>query len=445
MECSRPITLLFLVPFLTLALASKSAHKETDEEYWKRREHEAQVIAKATYVPDPFSVTNAFNAAVRKDLDKSKNKTRRGLSGSVGTNTCYATNPIDRCWRCRADWAENRQRLANCAKGFGRKAYGGGKKSEIYVVTDSSDEDMENPKPGTLRWGVIQEKPLWIIFSSDMTIVLKQELIVTSWKTIDGRGARVEIAHGAGITIQFVSNVIIHGLHIHHIQSENGGIIRDSVIHEGLRTQSDGDGITIFGASNVWIDHMTMSHGADGLVDVIYGSTGVTISNSYFTEHDKVILCGADKRHTMDAFMQVTIAFNHFGHKCKQRMPRVRYGFVHVVNNDYTEWGISAIGGSDHPTIISQGNRYTANPDIGPKEVTHRDYAAEWEWKSWNWTTEGDVFRNGAFFRKSGVRSSLELTKNYSRFDVFRAKPGTFVTRLTRFVGALSCKVGEPC
>ncbi|ONK66451.1 uncharacterized protein A4U43_C06F8170 [Asparagus officinalis] len=425
------ISFVFSVSFLAFVIG------ETDEEYWRRREIQAQEIARATYVPDPFSVTSSFNAAVHKSMDK--NSTRRGL---LKGGSCKATNPIDRCFRCRANWAEDRQRLANCGKGFGRKAYGGGKKSEIYVVTDDSDDDMENPKEGTLRWGVIQDKPLWIIFERDMVISLKEELIINSWKTIDGRGAKVEIAHGAGITIQFVTNVIIHNIHIHHIVSKEGGIIRDSLTHMGLRTQSDGDGISIFGASNVWLDHLTMSNCDDGLIDVIWASTGVTVSNCYFTEHDKVMLLGADKAHQNDSVMQVTVAFNRFGAKCRQRMPRGRYGFVHIVNNDYNEWGLSAIGGSEHPTMISQGNRYSAG---FIKAVCHRDYAAEWEWKEWNWTSEGDIFLNGAYFNASGVSSSSDVTKNFSRYDVFKAKPGTFVRRLTRHVGALNCKVGEPC
>lgn len=74
----------------------------------------------------------------------------------------------------------------------------GGKAGEIYVVTDSSD-DTSDPKPGTLRYGVIQKEPLWIIFAKSMTIRLHQELIVQSDKTIDGRGVNVHIANGAGI------------------------------------------------------------------------------------------------------------------------------------------------------------------------------------------------------------------------------------------------------
>lgn len=65
----------------------------------------------------------------------------------------------------------------------------------------------------------------------------------------------------------------------------------------------------------------------------------------------------------------MTIAFNHFGVQLIQRMPRCRHGYFHLVNNDYTEWQMYAIGGSADPTIISQGNRYTAPNDPSSKEV----------------------------------------------------------------------------
>jgi pectate lyase len=48
---------------------------------------------------------------------------------------------------------------------------------------------------------------------------------------------------------------------------------------------------------------------------------------------------------------------------------RCRWGFFHVVNNDYTHWLMYAVGGSKNPTIISQGNRYIAPPNLSAKEV----------------------------------------------------------------------------
>ncbi|GMH27606.1 hypothetical protein Nepgr_029449 [Nepenthes gracilis] len=363
-------------------------------------------------------------------LDLSRNNsTRRSLAAKGYRGPCIASNPIDRCWRCNRNWERNRRRLADCAIGFGRGTYGG-KYGRTYVVTDNSDNDMVNPKPGTIRHAVIQEEPLWIIFARPMVIRLNQELIMTSDKTIDGRGTNVHIAGGAGITIQFVENVIIHGIHLHDIVPGNGGMIRDSVSHYGFRTRSDGDAISVFGSSRVWLDHLSLTRAADGLIDIVQGSTAITISNCHMTHHNEVFLFGATNSYSEDRKMQITVAFNHFGKGLVQRMPRCRWGFFHVVNNDYTHWQMYAIGGSQHPTIISQGNRFIAPPDINAKEVTKRE-ASESEWRSWTWRSENDLFLNGAYFRESGS----PLTSNPYQKNMISAFPGKYVGQLTRFAG----------
>lgn len=234
--------------------------------------------------------------------------------------SCGTGNPIDDCWRCNADWEKNRKQLANCAIGFRKQAIGG-TDGKIYVVTDSGD-DAVNIKPGTLRYGVIQNEPLWVIFARDMVIKLKQELMMNSFKTIDGRGSSVHIAGGPCITIQYVTNIIIHGIIIHDCKQGGNAYVRDTPQHYGWRTLSDGDGVSIFGGSHIWIDHCSLSNCNDGLIDAIHGSTAITISNNYMTHHDKVMLLGHSDTYTQDKNMQVTIAFNHFGEGLVQRMPR---------------------------------------------------------------------------------------------------------------------------
>ncbi|XP_048137070.1 pectate lyase-like [Rhodamnia argentea] len=430
--------LLFFLSFAVLVPSIRANIGEFDE-YWEKRAEEARKEALDAYDPYPEAVTSYFNAKVDKAV-KGSNSTRRQL-GHKYTGPCLASNPIDRCWRCKKNWARNRQRLADCVLGFGRKTRGG-KYGRYYVVTNPSDNDMVNPKPGTLRHAVIQKGRLWIVFARSMIIRLNQELIMTSDKTIDGRGVNVHIAYGAGITIQFIKNVIIHGIRIHHIVRGSGGLVRDAVDHVGLRTESDGDGISIFGSSNVWIDHVSMWACSDGLIDAIQGSTAITISNCHFTKHNEVMLFGASDGYSQDQIMQITVAFNHFGKGLVQRMPRCRWGFFHVVNNDYTHWLMYAIGGSQHPTIISQGNRFIAPPNAAAKEVTKRDYATEGQWKNWLWKSEGDLMLNGAFFTTSGNRRAR---LPFSRRDMIKAKPGSYVRRLTRFSGAISCRVGRPC
>lgn len=216
------------------------------------------------------------------------NGSRRGLTRKhPNKGPCKATNPIDSCWRCDPNWEKNRKKLADCALGFGRGTTGG-KDGKIYVVSDPSDNDLVNPKPGTLRHAAIQKEPLWIIFKHSMTIKLKAELLLTDHKTIDARGANVHVSGGAQITLQYVKNIIIHGLHVHDNKPVSGGLMRDSMSHFGQRSTSDGDGISLFGASHIWIDHISMWNCFDGLIDVVAGSTAVTISNCHMTHQDHV-------------------------------------------------------------------------------------------------------------------------------------------------------------
>ncbi|CAO2824516.1 unnamed protein product [Amaranthus hypochondriacus] len=358
----------------------------------------------------------------------------------LGNPSCGTGNSIDDCWRCDSNWHKNRKRLADCAIGFGRNATGG-RDGQFYVVTDPTDNDAVNPKSGTLRHAVIQTEPLWIIFKNDMVITLTQELIMNSHKTIDGRGANVHIANGACFTIQYITNIIIHGIRIHDCKPTGNAMVRSSPSHYGLRGIADGDGISIFGSSHIWIDHNSISNCADGLIDVVMESTAITISNNHFTKHDVVMLLGHSDSYVNDKVMQVTVAYNHFGEGLVQRMPWIRFGTLHVVNNDYTHWEKYAIGGSQGPTIYSQGNKYHASTNYPyAKEVTMRMTSKE-NWKNWNWRSEGDLFLNGAFFTTSGSGADFSHTKAYN----LAAKPSSLVANMTAGAGALKCHPGQHC
>ncbi|KAI4342611.1 hypothetical protein MLD38_027217 [Melastoma candidum] len=330
----------------------------------------------------------------------------------LGFFSCGTGNPIDDCWRCDPNWQKNRKRLADCGIGFGRNAVGG-RDGRFYVVTDPSDHDPVNPRPGTLRHAVIQDQPLWIVFKRDMVITLKQELIMNSFKTIDGRGANVHIANGACITIQFVTNVIIHGLHIHDCKPTGNAMVRSSPSHYGWRTMADGDAISIFGSSHIWVDHNSLSNCADGLVDAIMGSTAITISNNHMTHHNEVMLLGHSDSYTRDKAMQVTIAYNHFGQGTHPENAQVQ----------------------------ARGNRYAAPTNPFAKEVTKRVDTEENRWKSWNWRSEGDLLLNGAYFTPSGAGASA----SYARASSLGAKSSSMVGSITSSAGPLGCRRGRQC
>ncbi|RDX75130.1 putative pectate lyase 3, partial [Mucuna pruriens] len=135
------------------------------------------------------------------------------------------------------------------------------------MVIDNSDDDMVNPKPRPLRFVIVQQGPLWIIFKRNMIIKLRQELLISSNKTIEDRGANVQIKNDGDLTMQYVNNVIIHEICINKIVPKDGGMIRDSYTHFGLRIKSNEDALSIFGTSNIWIDHVFLFDSTNGLID----------------------------------------------------------------------------------------------------------------------------------------------------------------------------------
>ncbi|KAL4334517.1 hypothetical protein GQ457_07G014830 [Hibiscus cannabinus] len=52
-----------------------------------------------------------------------------------------------------------------------------------------------SPTLGTLR------EPVWIMFDQDMVISRREQLIVNSYKTMDGRGHDIQIVNGPCITL----------------------------------------------------------------------------------------------------------------------------------------------------------------------------------------------------------------------------------------------------
>ncbi|KAG5622930.1 hypothetical protein H5410_008148 [Solanum commersonii] len=415
-------------------LASKSTQVTKREskngwQNWKWRSSKDKFLNGAYFIPSGYGTTNPYY---------SKAQSFPVADGSMPHKNGLL-NVIDSCWRWKGDWSSNRKALADCAIGFGSSTIGG-KYGDIYIVTDSSDDPI-NPKPGTLRYGAIQSEPLWIIFKRDMILTLKNELMVNSYKTIDGRGAKVEISNGPCITLDYVTNVIIHGISIHDCKPGKKGMVRSSPEHVGERLGSDGDAISVFTSSNVWIDHCYLARATDGLLDVIHASTAVTISNNYFTEHDKVMLLGHNDEYTADRNMKVTVVYNHFGRELVQRMPRVRHGYAHVANNYYDQWLMYAIGGSADPTIFSEGNYFIAPDKAYNKEVTKRE-TEDKGWKSWKWRSSNDMFMNGAYFLPSGYGS---IAPKYTRGQSFIVAHGAFTPSLTSNAGPLQCVVNEPC
>ena len=113
------------------------------------------------------------------------------------------------------------------------------------------------------------------------------------------------------------------------------------------------DSISLRDTNNVWIDHNTFEDRTtadstlplhfgvlfqvhDGLVDITNASDLVTVSWNRFRNHDKMMLIGSSDSAAADrGKLRVTLHHNLFD-GIGQRVPRVRFGQVHVYNNSTT-------------------------------------------------------------------------------------------------------------
>jgi pectate lyase len=129
----------------------------------------------------------------------------------------------------------------------------------------------------------------------------------------------------ANLDLDEVQNVVIRNLFV-----------------EGARP----DGISMRRSHHVWIDHVDISDSADGNLDVTDQSNYVTITFSRFwyrnpgQPHRFSNLIGSGDDNVEDTgLLKVTLHHNWWADNVRERMPRTRYGDIHVFNNYYTSIG----------------------------------------------------------------------------------------------------------
>jgi pectate lyase len=176
-------------------------------------------------------------------------------------------------------------------------------------------------------------------------------------KTIIGATNDITLTGGLGIagtTTAQLSNVIVRNLKVNGVASEE-------------------DAMDIRRAHHVWVDHCEFYDGPDGNLDVVYESSYVTISwtKFYYTanykpaagetetaQHRFSNLIGNGNGNIQDrGKLRVTFHHNWWAEGVIERMPRVRFGEVHVFNNYYSSSGNNyAIGAGVEAKIVVENN-----------------------------------------------------------------------------------------
>ncbi|MFW6690842.1 pectate lyase family protein [Streptomyces sp. MAR4 CNX-425] len=273
-----------------------------------------------------------------------RRKPRTGLVAAAATATAAATAAL----LIPGATAGEPAPAAASPVGFGAGATGGAG-GETVRVSDAAafTEAVQGDGPRVVE--------------VDGTVELDGMTKVASDKTIVGVGTSGRIS-GGGLNISEVGNVVVRNMTI---------------------SGSDDDNINVQYATDVWLDHNTLTDAGDGNLDIKRASDGITVSWNHFHGQDKNALLGhSDDNGDEDAdALHVTYAFNWFD-GTNQRNPRVRFGNpVHVLNNYYDDIGSYGVASTEDAGVLIEGNYFenTEDPfhlgegDSGPGTIEARD------------------------------------------------------------------------
>ncbi|RSK46829.1 pectate lyase family protein [Hymenobacter rigui] len=128
-------------------------------------------------------------------------------------------------------------------------------------------------------------------------------------------------------------------------------LLRNLVFEGPGAYDTDGwDNVTVDASTNVWVDHCEFRDGVDGNFDIKNASDYITVSWTKFAylkppkaggpggsdDHRFSDLIGSSDGATGDrGKLRITFARCWWSQGCVARMPRVRFGKVHLVNNLY--------------------------------------------------------------------------------------------------------------
>jgi len=203
------------------------------------------------------------------------------------------------------------------------------------------------------------------------------QIYIPSNTTIIGVGDEARVI-GANFMVKNVNNVIIRNLSFEDASDcfpqwdpTDGATGNWNSAYDNLSVLNN--------STHVWVDHNTFSDEKqpdsseptyfgriyeqhDGECDITKGADLVTVSWNRFLNHDKTMLIGSSDSSTVDTGkLRVTIHHNEFENTL-ERLPRVRFGQVHVYDNYYNEGKNSnllyALGVGVNSQIYAQNNYY---------------------------------------------------------------------------------------
>jgi pectate lyase len=262
------------------------------------------------------------------------------------------------------------------ASGGGGSAGGGGLPSDNDCNTPPAASELvgwATQNGGTTGGG--NQTPVVVTNAADLSAQLKG----TDARVIHLKGnVQGSFSVGSNKTLIGVCGAQIHG-HV-GLSGSTNVIIRNLKLVGNNCTDSPqdcsggADAMTLSGqAKNIWIDHLDVSDGSDGNLDVTQGSDFVTVSWTKFSYSTKRTdpdagasghrfsnLIGSSDTEPLDVgHLNVTYHHCWWAQNVDQRMPRTRRGKIHVFNNLFTATGNSyCTNAGQDAKLLVQNNVY---------------------------------------------------------------------------------------
>lgn len=164
------------------------------------------------------------------------------------------------------------------------------------------------------------------------------------------------------------------------------------------------DNLTLQGSTYMWIDHCDFQDGVDGNFDCVNGSDNIAVTWCRFryfitpwaggsggsNDHRNCNLWGnSDSRSSDTGKLRTTFANCWWDEGCSERMPRVRYGKVHVMNCLYSSSNANyCVGYGYKSNLYVEACAFTS---AAAKKTPWKNYATSGSKKDYNITTVGNL------------------------------------------------------
>ncbi len=194
---------------------------------------------------------------------------------------------------------------------------------------------------------------------------------IGSNKTIEGANASATIR--GSIRMKGSANVILRNLNVVGYNCTDAS-----------SCESGADAIAVdTGAHHLWFDHLAISDGSDGNLDFTHAADNITVSwcKFFYTGrsggHQYSNLIGHSDNNASEDTGKLRITFHHnwWANGVRERMPRIRFGQVHLYNNLYTATGNNyCIAPAKGASVLVENNVFSGVSD--PLDLSYGDGVA---------------------------------------------------------------------